>query len=135
MADFPSLDDLLTEAGLRSTAEPMDNGLYRVAAVYRESEASLSAIAFLTGLNPMERPEGESPLGAYRLRWRSRELVPATDIVSYPRGLGLYQAGLYEVTGDLLDGQRVRTKVAIRLVGYKRVRELLPFAAPAAPTR
>jgi len=30
MADFPSLDDLLTEAGLRSKAEPMDNGLYRM---------------------------------------------------------------------------------------------------------
>jgi general secretion pathway protein I len=111
------------------------DGLYRAAAVNRESEASLSAIAFLTGLNPMERPEGESPLGAYRLRWQSRELVPATDITAYPRGLGLYQAALYEVTGELLEGPRVRTKVAIRLVGYKRVRELLPFAAPAAPTR
>jgi general secretion pathway protein I len=111
------------------------DGLYRAATVNRESEVSLSAIAFLTGLNPMERPEGESPLGAYRLRWRSQELVPATDITSYPRGLGLYQAALYEVTGELFEGQRVRTTVTIRLVGFKRVRELLPFAAPAAPTR
>lgn len=30
MADFPELEDLLTEAGLRSKAEPMDNGLYRM---------------------------------------------------------------------------------------------------------
>lgn len=30
MADFPSLEDLLTEAGLRAKAEPMDNGLYRM---------------------------------------------------------------------------------------------------------
>jgi general secretion pathway protein I len=111
------------------------DGLYRAATVNRESEVSLSAITFLSGLNPMERPEGESPFGIYRLRWQSQELVPATDIVAYPRGLGLYQAALYEVTGELLEGQRVRTKVQIRLVGYKRVRELLPFAAPAAPSR
>jgi hypothetical protein len=30
MADFPELEDLLTEAGLRAKAEPMDNGLYRM---------------------------------------------------------------------------------------------------------
>ncbi len=30
MADFPELEELLTQAGLRSKAEPMDNGLYRM---------------------------------------------------------------------------------------------------------
>jgi hypothetical protein len=30
MAEFLELDDLLTEAGLRAKAEPMDNGLYRM---------------------------------------------------------------------------------------------------------
>jgi general secretion pathway protein I len=107
------------------------DGLYRAAASNQESETSLSAIAFLTGLNPMERPEGEDSFGPYRIRWRSQELVPASDVMAYPRGLGLYQAGLYEVTGEIIEGPRIRAKVAIRLVGYRRVRELLPFAAPA----
>lgn len=30
MADFPELEDLLTESGLRAKAEPMDNGLFRM---------------------------------------------------------------------------------------------------------
>lgn len=30
MADFPELDELLTQAGLHSKAEPMENGLYRM---------------------------------------------------------------------------------------------------------
>lgn len=30
MAEFPELEDLLTEAGLRAKAEPMDNGLFRL---------------------------------------------------------------------------------------------------------
>lgn len=107
------------------------DGLYRAAESNRESETGLSAIAFLSGLNPMERPTGEDSFGPYRIRWRSQELVPASDVMAYPRGLGLYQAALYEVTGEILEGPRIRSKVAIRLVGYKRVRELLPFAAPA----
>ena len=106
------------------------DGLNRAAEVNRESEVSLSAIAFLSGLNPMERPTGEDAFGQLRIRWKSQELVPATDVMAYPRGLGIHQAALYEVTGEILDGSKVRTTVAIRLVGYKRVRELLPFAAP-----
>jgi general secretion pathway protein I len=70
------------------------DGLYRAAESNRESEMNLSAIAFLTGLNPMERPNGEDSFGAYRIRWRSEELVPASDAMAYPRGLGLYQAAL-----------------------------------------
>jgi hypothetical protein len=30
MADFPGLDELLSESGLRDKAEPMENGLYRM---------------------------------------------------------------------------------------------------------
>ena len=106
------------------------DGLYRAAESNRESELNLSAIAFLTGLNPMERPSGEDAFGAYRIRWRSQELVPASDVMAYPRGLGLHQAALYEVTGEILEGTRVRSTIAIRLVGHKRVRELLPFGPP-----
>jgi len=106
------------------------DGLYRTAEANRESQASLTAIAFLSGLNPMERPTGEDVLGPMRLRWRSREVVPTTDAIGYPRGLGLYQVALYEVTGEILEAGRVRSTVAIRLVGYRRMREMLPFAPP-----
>ena len=106
------------------------DGLYRAAEANRESQASLTAIAFLSGLNPMERPTGEDALGPLNLRWRSREVVPATDAIGYPRGLGLYQVALYEVTGEILQEGRVRSTVTIRLVGYRRAREMMPFAAP-----
>ena len=106
------------------------DGLYRAAEVNRESQASLTAIAFLSGLNPMERPTGEDTLGPLRLRWKTHEVIPTTDAIGYPRGLGLYQVALYEVTGEILDGNRVRATVAVRLVGYRRARQLLPFAAP-----
>lgn len=106
------------------------DGLYRAAEVNRESETKLSAIAFLSGLNPMERPSGEDTLGNLRIRWTSQERVPATDVIAYPRGMGIHQAALYDLTAEILDGPRVRATLELRLIGYKRVREMLPFAAP-----
>jgi general secretion pathway protein I len=111
------------------------DGLYRAAEVNRESQASLTAISFLTGLNPMDRPNGEEGIGALRLRWKSREVVPATDSIGYPRGIGLFQVALYEVTGEILDAGRVRSTVTIRLVGHRQARQLLPFAAPQSSNR
>ena len=111
------------------------DGLFRAAEANRESQASLTAISFLSGLNPMERPTGEEGIGALRLRWKSNEVVPATDSIGYPRGIGLFQVALYEVTGEILEAGRVRSTVTMRLVGYRQARQLLPFAAPSAPTR
>jgi general secretion pathway protein I len=111
------------------------DGLYRAAEVNRESQASLTVLSFLSGLNPMERPSGEEGLGALRLRWKSREVVPVTDSIGYPRGIGLFHVGLYEVTGEILDAGRVRSTVTIRLVGHRQARQLMPFAAPQSSTR
>lgn len=137
VAGFTLLEAVVAIALVAAAALPLYSffsrsldGLYRAAQANRESETSLSAISFLSGLNPMERPAGEDSLGPVRVRWKSRELVPSTDAMAYPRGLGIYQVALYEVTGEILDGPRVRATVAIRLVGYRRVRELMPFAAP-----
>ena len=112
------------------------DGLYRAAEANRESQTSLTAISFLSGLNPMDRPNGEDPIGgALHLRWKSREVVPPMDSIGYPRGVGLFNVGLYEVTGEILEGGRVRSTVTIRLVGHRQVRQVLPFAMPASPTR
>ena len=111
------------------------DGLYRAAEANRESQASLTAMSFLAGLNPMDRPTGEEGIGAMRLRWKSREVVPATDSIGYPRGIGLFHVALYEVTGEILDAGRVRSTVTMRLVGYRQARQLLPFAAPQSSNR
>jgi general secretion pathway protein I len=136
-AGFTLLEAVVALALIAAAALPLYaffsrslDGLYRAAEANRESQASLTAIAFLSGLNPMERPTGEDTLGTLHLRWKSREVVPTTDAIGYPRGLGLYQVALYEVTGEILEGSRVRATVAVRLVGYRRARQLLPFAAP-----
>jgi general secretion pathway protein I len=111
------------------------DGLFRAAEVNRESEAALAAIAFLGGVNPMDRPQGEEPMGPYRIVWTSRELVPAGDAIGYPRGLSLYQVALYEVTGAVTREGRTWFTTSLRQVGFRKVREMLPFAAPAAPSR
>lgn len=136
-AGFTLLEAIVAIALLAAAAIPLYaflsrslDGLARAAEANRESETGLSAIAVLSALNPMERPAGEDAFGSYRLRWRSRELVPATDAMAYPRGLGLYQVALYEVTGEILDRGRIRSTVAVRVVGHRRVRDLVPFAAP-----
>jgi hypothetical protein len=60
MADFPGLDELLTEAGLRDKAEPMDNGLYRMRwgsaiVIVGVSGQAIVAIAPLFRQPPAER--------------------------------------------------------------------------------
>ncbi|MBM3535200.1 MAG: hypothetical protein FJX60_19445 [Alphaproteobacteria bacterium] len=136
-AGFTLLEAIVAITLLAATIMPLSvffsrslDGLHRAAEINRASATNLSAIAFLSGLNPMERPSGEDPFGPYLIRWRSQELVPATDVMAYPRGLGSYQAALYEVTGEILEGSQVRSQVAIRVVGYKRLREFLPLGLP-----
>jgi general secretion pathway protein I len=138
MAGFTLLEAVVALALVAATVVPLYgffsrslDGLFRAADANRESEASLTALAYLEGLNPLERPTGEEPLGPYRLRWTSQEIVPRADAIGYPRGLGAYQVALYEVTAEILRGGRVWVTLPVRLVGYRRVREMLPFTAPA----
>jgi general secretion pathway protein I len=142
-AGFTLLEAVVALALVAATVVPLYgffsrsiDGLFRAADANRESEASLTAIAYLEGLNPMDRPTGEEPLGPYRLRWTSRELVPRADGIGYPRGLGAHQVALYEVTGEILRGapgrERVWVTLPLRLVGFRRVRDQLPFTAPAS---
>jgi general secretion pathway protein I len=134
---FTLLEAVVAIALVAATALPLYaffsrsvDGIYRAAEANRESQAGLTTISFLAGLNPMERPSGEEGIGALRLRWTSREVVPATDSIGYPRGIGLFSVALYEVTGEILEAGRVRSTVTIRLVGHRQARQLLPFAAP-----
>lgn len=142
-AGFTLLEAVVALALVAATVVPLYgffsrslDGLFRAADANRQSEASLTALAYLEGLNPLERPTGEEPLGPYRLRWTSQEIVPRADGIGYPRGVGAYQVALFEVTAEILragpGNQQVWVTLPVRLVGYRRVREMLPFTAPSS---
>lgn len=93
-------------------------------------DATLNALEFMRTVNPMQRPEGVQPLGAYQLRWRAQPLEPERDNVGYPAGAGLYRVALYrtEVVLERDDAPQWH-RFEVKQVGYKRVRDanfLLP---------
>ena len=106
------------------------DGLMRAGEANRQSEASMTALAFLRGINPMERPTGEETIGPYRLRWQTVEVLPPLDGIGYPRGVSLFQIGYYETRAEVMRGNGVWFALSVHQVGYKKVRNLLPFAAP-----
>lgn len=107
------------------------DGLFRAATANRESEATLSALSFLSAVNPMERPTGDVEVGSFRLKWRSQELSPPLDGIGYPRGQSLFQIAWYEIRAEAFLEDRKWFDIAVRQVGFRKVRSFLPFAAPA----
>lgn len=86
-------------------------------------EATLNAVEFLKGVNPMERPEGQHDLGAYRVAWRATLAAPEADGLDYPTGQGEYRVGLYQMDVQLgRDGEAQWHRFQYKQVGYKRVR-------------
>lgn len=107
------------------------DGLFRAATANREREATLSALSFLSVINPMERPTGDAEVGGFRLKWQSQELNPPLDGIGYPRGQSLFQVGWYEIRAEAFLDDKKWFSLAVRQVGYRKVRSFLPFAAPA----
>lgn len=93
------------------------------------AEATQNTLEFMSGVNPMLKPQGSASLGQYKILWDSRPITLIHD-----GGNSLYQLALYDT---LVKSQRAETQPGIALpqpwfefrlrqVGYKKVRTLTP---------
>jgi general secretion pathway protein I len=106
-------------------------GAQRLGDINLGSEIGLNALEALDVVNPMATPEGEIDFGLYRMKWLAKPLAPAIDQAGYPRGIGLYQIGFFEMSVDLIgrDGTIINA-FQVRKVGWKLIRQpRLPFSA------
>ncbi|OIR06764.1 hypothetical protein GALL_110120 [mine drainage metagenome] len=97
--------------------------LTRIHDVNARSEATANILEYMDRVNPMLTPEGEAPLGAYMIAWRSRPTTNITEGVNYPRGQSLYQLALYSTAVSVKTAAgRTWFDLKLQQVGYKRVR-------------
>lgn len=106
------------------------SALGRVEQAAAQDAARLNVLAYMQTVNPMQRPQGSADFGDLRIEWRARAVQPPQDQRGYPRGLGLYQVGLYETRivatrpgepGPWLD-------MTLQQTGWRKVRDLqFPF--------
>ncbi len=76
---------------------------------FREAEQrarlQLEAQAWASALNPMVQPEGETELGALRIRWKSEALEPVRDEFDYGGQLQpVWRVALYAVSFEVSQG-------------------------------
>ena len=93
------------------------------------SAATQNILEYMSGVNPMLKPDGSANLGEYKVRWQSKPITLIQD------GKSLYQLALYDTVvkaglGETKSGPGEATpwlEFRIRQVGYKKVRENLPL--------
>ena len=97
-------------------------GLDRAAAATRLDTATQNAVSRLEVLNPMQEPQGEAQLGAYRMRWSAVAIEPPRDALTDYLRPGLYEVGLYRVEVELSRGAQVERRFEVRRAGFRQVR-------------
>lgn len=99
--------------------------LTRIHDVNARSEATANILEYMDRVNPMLTPEGEAPLGAYSIKWRSLVASNITEGANYPRGQSLYQMALYRTSVAVRKtGDQAWFELKLQQVGYKRVRSI-----------
>lgn len=100
--------------------------LVRVQEINAENEATINAVEYLSGINPMVTPEGKVDLGPYKFQWKSQAETEPRDGAGYPYGVSLYQFNMYQtkVTVEKSDGQKW-FDFTLPQVGYKKVRDMV----------
>lgn len=116
---------ILASAGLGLFAS-LTQSVQMVGRAERAREVDLAlrnALAWVERINPMESPEGEHELGAYRLRWQAEPVEPPRDGATGYLQPGLYQVGLYRMRLELWRNDVLERDVALTRVGYRQVRQ------------
>lgn len=116
---------LISSAGLALFSWINGNimALTRIHEVNARSEATANILEYMDRVNPMLTPEGEAPLGAYAIKWRSQATSNITEGVGYPRDQSLYQMALYSTVISVRQvGDQAWFELKLQQVGYKRVR-------------
>jgi len=69
--------------------------LFRVSAVNERALIQRNALALVSGINPMIRPEGQERLGEFTVSWTSQPLTEPVLTASMMAGNGGFQVALY----------------------------------------
>ncbi|ALG67932.1 PulJ/GspJ family protein [Beggiatoa leptomitoformis] len=97
--------------------------LYRVQQVQQRNEAIRNALAFVSTINPLQRPEGQETLGAYRFVWTATPIEPPRDGINRLGSIGLYQVGLFTMTVQIYQAEELLTEFNFRHIGALQVRD------------
>lgn len=116
----------MSGAALFSWIDSSARNLQRASQATERALLRINAVELVSNINPAERPEGKIESGPFTFRWRTREIDPLQDARAYPRGMSLYQVGLFETTVEVSDQRRRRPldSVTLRQIGWKKVRVL-----------
>ncbi|EIJ43707.1 prepilin-type N-terminal cleavage/methylation domain-containing protein [Beggiatoa alba B18LD] len=97
--------------------------LYRVQQVQQQHEAVRNALALISTINPLVRPEGREPLGQYQVAWTSNAIEPPRDGINRVGSIGLYQVALFEMTVQIYQAEELLTTFNCRQIGAIQVRD------------
>ncbi len=115
---------ILTTAGLAlfTWINASFDSLHRIEFNNNRAAAEVNALEFLRTINPMERPEGETVLGAVTVRWRARPVSDIRPNLTDAQTAGPFMVGLYETEVELAaPPQLPRYTFLIRQMGYQRL--------------
>ena len=115
---------ILTTAGLAlfTWINASFDSLHRIEFNNNRAAAEINALEFLRTINPMERPEGETVLGAVTVRWRARLVGDIRPNLTDGQTAGPFMVGLYETEVELAaPPQLPRYTLKVRQMGYQRL--------------
>ncbi|MDE0350862.1 MAG: prepilin-type N-terminal cleavage/methylation domain-containing protein [Gammaproteobacteria bacterium] len=82
------------------------------------------AAEYVGSINPMVQPQRAIELDGYHVTWSAHLLDPVRQSQSVDGYVGLFEVGLFEVVFDLSEAGRSTGVYRLRVVGYRKVREL-----------
>ena len=92
--------------------------LNRIRDANARTAATQNVLEYMSGVNPMQKPEGQGNLGEYTVRWQSKPITLTQEPNSF------YQLALYDTLVQVERGEtNPWLEFHVRQVGYKKVRE------------
>ena len=101
--------------------------IVRADAAFQRGEAIRNALAVVATIDPMKTPSGTREMGGLRLAWRASLLEPEEGSATGTLATGYYRLGLYQLDCVLSDGGNEIAEFRVRKVGYRQVRQPVPF--------
>lgn len=96
---------------------------HRVQSTAIRTAAMRNALEWMNGINPAESQQGKMDSYDLTISWKSHPVAPMIDGYGYPRGVGLYQLGLFETEVVVSRLAKELARFTLRQVGYMQVRK------------
>ena len=98
--------------------------MQRVAERRDANEAVASALELVQGVNPMLEARGSREVGALEVRWQATPVLPPRTSITQVGRPTVFEAGLYILDVQVLQGGREVDAFQVRQVGYRQARAL-----------